>query len=374
MFDVPKHIISALRDGDTSLGKHGAFPPSDETDFIERLVRKRFESVSQGFSTDDRKAVADVLSSLIYKCMRMEEDSRSALSKLAVEYVSDRFKIPQDTVIIDAKITNKISAPKKPMRPEEVSDFSFDSVSEMAELNDEIYKRRFLDAVVSGASNTIGWDIQSYVSEIYRINPKLPQMYSQIEKCNNFLLYLESDKQYFDGMPSGNVETYIMQPPLKPRVVAEGVIFPSLLTEVVSGLLDIAASQGLPDVREKAEYVVKKADFRYAEVWDLRIGIPLWDRIAKIFKDSDIDVDDIGVDYILMSLSEIPTQEFNEGMQEILSGTKKGKSLCAEIASDIATRRKSDMFNRHLMNKNGKHQINDSEGFTPEELRSDTDF
>ena len=109
-----------------------------------------------------------------------------------------------------------------------------------------------------GAGMKISSNIKDYMKEIYEINPALINLYRKILALNDYLLFTkedigmtEEDKHQF-----GTVEVVLGQVEESPKILAQGVIFPILLSEAVRGLMELFASHGLPQEFEKAQSVL----------------------------------------------------------------------------------------------------------------------
>ena len=283
--------------------------------------------------------------------------------------------IPDDTLNIEASIVNNIDVDSERLVPEKTDDFSFDSINDMKYLTDEIYKRRMLNCLISGASTMYMFKPDFFLTDLYKINPELPYLYEKIMRYNEILLYSENDNiTNEDSTDAGCVNIYIETDMNKVRVHSEGIIFPVLLSETIKGLLELAISHGLPENREKAEYVLKKADFKLAENWDLRLGMPLWNRIEKAFKDIDVNIDEIGVNFFFMQLSMLEPSEFNNFLQEVFLGTKDGMERLFNMVNNIMQEKDMDEFDDYMKNMNAsQYQITDADYFEPNELIIDSE-
>ena len=245
----------------------------------------------------------------------------------------------------------------------------------MKNLTDEIYKRRMLNALISGAAIVISEDVEIYLSSLYKINPELPSLYNKIMRYNDILLYSEKDTLKQDtNTEGGNVDVYIQSQENMVTIESKGIMFPILFCETVKGLLELAISHGLPEEREKAEYVLKKSDFKLAENWDIRIGIPLWKRIAAMFEKINANIYEVGVNFFFMQLALKHCCEFNEFLQEVFLGTKNGEKLLSDMVNEIMKDKEQDEFNDYMKSKNdATYQINDDEYFTSDEIIVDSE-
>lgn len=373
MVELPKHIIKSLRTNRTSLGEHPAFPPEEEEKFIVNLVSDTFNKIVENTDIEDVTVLENELSTIIGQCRKIEKDNIQSLEELSYKIITEMFDIPSDTLKMEGKIVNKIDTSTERLVPEKTEGFSFDDIEDMNYLSGEIYKRRMLNALVAGASMYYMNYIGNYIKEIFEINPDLPSLYKKMIDYNNLLLYISKDtlntKETTDG---GKVDVTISSKDEYPIIKAEGLLFPILFEETVKGILELAISHGLPNNVEKAKYVIGKADFKIAEVWDMRLGYALWKLIQDEISECGYDILEIGINFFLMELSQMDTEEFNSTLKEIFARTKKGKRNIDEIVQRITYNKDKDEFDDYIKTKNDSTiQINDDEYFTPEELITD---
>lgn len=373
MVELPKHIIKSLRTNRTSLGEHPAFPPEEEEKFIVNLVSDTFNEIVENTDIEDVTVLENELSTIIGQCRKIEKDNIQALEELSYKIITEMFDIPSDTLKMEGKIVNKIDTSTERLVPEKTEGFSFDDIEDMNYLSGEIYKRRMLNALVAGASMYYMNYIGNYIKEIFEINPDLPSLYKKMIDYNNLLLYISKDtlntEETTDG---GKVDVTISSKDEYPIIKAEGLLFPILFEETVKGILELAISHGLPNNVEKAKYVISKADFKIAEVWDMRLGYALWKLIQDEISECGYDILEIGINFFLMELSQMDTEEFNSTLKEIFARTKKGKRNIDEIVQRITYNKDKDEFDDYIKTKNDSTiQINDDEYFTPEELITD---
>lgn len=361
MGKLPQHVLKDLKDNKTSLGEHPAFPPEEEQKFIVSAVVKKFSELTENIDTIDIDQIKTELNALVAKCIKIERTCTEALEKLCVNVVKGIFEIPEDVLDIECKLAQKIDVSTQRFVPEETKDFDFESVNELKSLTDEIYKRRLLDALIAGVAYTYSINISTYIQELFKINPELPSLYNSILELNTILLYISKNTISKDAAKSGKVDVNISSSQSKVKIKSEGIIFPSLLEETIKGVLEIAIAHGLPKEIKCAKYVMQKADFRLAEVWDLRLGIVLWEKIESRLKE------DVEPNFLLMELSTLPVDSFNETLQEIFLGSKQGIKALSNIVDTIKRNKEEDDFNNHLEQQNSRYPIEDGY-YTPEEL------
>lgn len=369
MSNLPKHIITALRDNKTSLGEHPSFPPEDEERFIIRLIQKHFDKISENEeNSQDVESMKRKLSEIITQCQKIESNNKEVLEKLCVDMITQMFKIPQDTLNIDAKLVTQVAPSKQRLIPEETTDFSFEDIDDMNYLTEEIYKRRMLNALVAGASMYYANNIKKFIGDIFEINSELPSLYKNLLHYNNLLLYYVKDTLQNKGnTEGGKVDVMIGTFDSVTQIKSEALLFPILVEETIKGILELAISHGLPKNREKANYVMCKADFKLAENWDLRLGYPLWSIIAEYMK----DYEDVEPNFVLMELAMNDAETFNKNLKEIFARTKKGKMIMDQLLQGIIHKKEQDNFDDYIQSKNDEIMITD-DCFTSEELISDS--
>lgn len=366
---LPEFLEQGIIENKTSLGDHPAFPPEDEDVFIASIIRNMYSSVMKGIETDDRKELGRKLSELVSECKKEEECCKEALEKLCSNMLATIFSIPDDTINIDGSLVNECDMSKYRMVPDSTPDFEFNDIHEMRHLSDIIYQRRMINCLMSGASLDYANNFDTYVQEVWKINPRLISLYSEIYKYNLALLFNQPDSiKAMERSNSGCVTVIIGNEDERISIDAQGVIFPILLEYAIRGILEIASMKGLPKDQSRTEYVLGKSDYRLAENWDMRIGIPLWKILRNIIEETGFDVDEIGANFVIMELSKLEPDVFNGYLQNVFKKTKLGKQMTAKLIEMIEYKKESDEFDNFIKVNNEKYAINDSEEYTSEEL------
>ena len=336
----PEDIADAVYKNKTSIGNNPALPNIFEKGYIEKLVEKRFKGC-----VDELKKIGEiddvpdtdmqtVLGKLVLKCQKLEEPHRPELEKIVANYLIDLFGIPDDSIQMELSLVDDVDLSSSSIKldPADGDEFiEYEDVLDAESIKDEVYKRRLIDAISMGAGMKISSSIKDYMKEIYEINPTLIDLYRKILALNDYLLFTkedigmtEEDKHQF-----GTVEVVLGQVEESPKILAQGVIFPILLSEAVRGLMELFASHGLPQEFEKAQSVLSKSDYLKAEPWDMRIGPALWEIVSDSFGNG---VKTDLIPYLYKRISQLPVKKFNFFMREVLAKTRKGKRMMAKIA------------------------------------------
>ena len=370
MSNIPKNIKKQLMGHKTSLGDNPCYPPENELPFDYKIIQDSFNKLENDVKSIDNANLNDInslknlLSELITQCQDIETPIKNQLENICFNIINDMFEIPQD-VIFECSLVGEVDSNGRRIVPDNTDDFDFDGIDEINELNLMVYKRRTINALIRGASIFYASKIEDYVSSIYKLNPKLPELYKKIISLNNYLVYFINDFKVMKSEKlSGLVDVYLGEEDESPKISSKGIVFPILLSESIKGFMELFASHSLPKDKKSALYVIKKSDFLLAEPWDIRLGIPLWEILQKNLDDKDIKI----LPLFLTEFFSLNTNKFNSVMKEILANTKKGRKSINMIFKHIFFEIKKDNFNDYIAQQNNNlSQINDGY-FTINEL------
>jgi len=339
-----------------SLGIHPAIPEGDENNFEQKIMGKRFSEVvnryKRAFDVDeiDTSTLMMEMMPMVHETMALESKHKKALEELAEKMIREEYDMPEDVVEIKASLSPNIvlEGTKKNPTPKS-SDYQFESHDDMVNAKEEVYKRRFLNAMIQGAAKKTNHMFHMADDELTDMDPRLLNRYSKVMSAADYMYYVIPK---MDNGTSGGVVKITFPTPENPKAVieAQAMIFPVLIHELVKGVMELLSAHGLPKDKKLGDYVIDKADFLAAEPWDMRIGPALWDRFTDC-----IDADDFHLKHQLyMELASKPVNEFNGCMREIMAGTNKGKKIVKEIMSIIKRELHEDEFNNAMNELNNK--------------------
>ena len=373
---VPEDITNAILHGKTSLKNNPAIPNVFENSYLETVIKKRFNE-----TIDELKKIGEindvpetdiptVLNKLILKCQELEKPYRSELEKLCYNYVIGLFEVPDDTVTVDFRLVDEVDLNKSSIKLDPIHDDSdeieYEDIKQFSTISDEVYKRRMLNVLAMGAGLQVSSDIKSYLSDIYDINPKLPDLYRKIIALNNYLLLTKETLGMSEEnkMQIGTVEITLGNEDDKVKIEAQGEIFPVLLSECVRGFMELFASHGLPKDKEILDIVLAKSDYLKAEPWDMRIGPSLWTILSENFEGIDFKT----VPYLFKKISSLSCKNFNKFMQEVLAKTKTGKRLMGKLIEKSKTEKEYNKFSDKMSKLQTDKNVITDEYIHPEEL------
>lgn len=331
---LPQFLFKMVKTHTTSLGDNEVFPNGDEYPFDYIILKERFNEVCDaiedlGIVELDEDSLMSELSSLLKECKELEEPVRDTLEKICENAVNRLFAIPSEILNIKCKLVDRIKFKNAiRLRPEADGDikYTFSDVHDIEFSKKAISKRRVINSLIQGGSYLYANVIGLYIDEINRLNPKLLQLYRAITIINDYLLFTKKEEMTDDKPMQGSyVETHLGMDDEKTTINVQGIIFPLLLQETIKGLFELFSAHGLPTDREKAKYIVRKADFVLAEPWDLRLGVGLWKRVFGKVQDTNM------IPYMFTNLVSLSEEEFTITMKEILSNTQKGNELIDDL-------------------------------------------
>jgi hypothetical protein len=341
-----------------SLGKHPAIPEGDENNFEQKIMGKRFSEVvnryKRAFDTEniDNSQLMMQMMPMVHETMALEAKHKKDLEKLAEKMIREEYDMPEDIVEIKAKLSPNImlEGTKKQPKPKS-NDYEFENHEEMVNAKGEVYKRRFLNAMIQGAAKKTNHMFHMVDDELTNMDPRLLNRYSKVMSAADYMYYVIPK---MDNGTNGGVVKVTFPTAENPKAVieAEAMIFPVLIHELVKGVMELLSAHGLPKDKKLGDYVVDKADFLAAEPWDMRIGPALWDRFTDC-----VDSDDFHLKHHLyMELASMPVKEFNENMREILAGTNKGKKVVKEIMDSVKQELKEEEFDNAMNELNTREE------------------
>lgn len=367
--ELPQDIKNVLKNHKTSLGQHPSFPPEEEIPFDALITQERFEEVCIKVKTiniDDysTKNIEKYLQSLIEKCKEVESNHKEKLENICYNYVIDLFQVPEGLVAFDCKLVENVDSDKAPVKDKET--IEFENIKQRTRLHDAVYKRRIINAIITGGALRLSWIDKKIIGEVYEFSPELADWYRQIVILNDYLLFTKNNTGISERNKKQSGISYLTigNENTKNKVVVEAEIFPVLLYESIRGFLEMFAAYGLPSSKQECSYVISKADFINAEPWDMRLGPELWDIIMDIFDNPEPQI----LPMLLTVIFSQRTEKFNSILQEFFGKTKNGKTIAIKIMDKVQMELDADDFDEIMSKKQTDVSIISDNYFLPEEL------
>lgn len=286
-----------------------------------------------------------------------EREHREQLEKLAVELVMKEMSIPEGKIQFEAKIVGvgEIDASdfqrEMGQQPEiEPIEIEEDLMNDLENLNLERAKRRLINSMIQGSSKKGHYMYHMVEDKIREItgSEDLVNQYGVLMSINDTLYWQLSDETMKMMMGGGGGEGSIAgkekvdRNTTPPTIYASGVNFPALVHELIKGVMELFAIQGQPEDIETQSKVSELEDTMEKEIWDLRLGPAIWDRIRTQFPE-EILVDENKRElqnFLLTKIFKLPARQFLVFMKEVISGSEQGKRLMNQMLESI-----NQMFN-----------------------------
>jgi hypothetical protein len=368
-FDSPDRPDQGIQDklsrGDTPLSKI-PFPSTGEEpnkNFQEVLASERYKQVISnlrrylGDTTPVQigtQGIGPLVSTLMNAhntITSIERNHRRELEQLAIELVMKEMGIPEGAIEYDAKIVGMGEIDSSDFNREQGDEENPSQVNieneveifnDLQNLDLEKAKRRMINSIIQGASKKGHYMYQLIPDRLREItgHPNLLNLYGTMMSINDINYWQLSDQQIkgLGGSVAGkeNVERPEDEDGVA-KVVARGINFPVLVHELIKGTLELFAIQGRPDDEDGFDDVEGAEDTLEKEMWDLRLGPAIWDRIRSQFPE-DILTDENKIElqnYLLVEIFKLPAKEFLVLIKEVVNKTNRGKQLLDELMDGI---------------------------------------
>ena len=374
-------IEKKITDKTTPYAGHPGLPKLDR-DVVEIISSQRFkqsvENVRRfmGDTSSIQGSPQQVLMKLMQSAMRLfpkiasiEQNHKEFLEKLAVDLVVKEMAIPDGALQFDAKLESGMMSAAEGMRgeseepsPDEIKD-AFGSANEnadeleafmdaMEQFDQQKAKRRFINALIGGASKKGHYMYQLVGEELNRLHPELVRLYGMSQSILDHLYWIYPESMSSGMAASGEGQagqSEIDTETDPPTVKARGITFPILLHELVKGVFEVLGTHGLPDDPRQAEMVIASQDTVPAEIWDLRLGPIFWEKFTAAYPDELFDEDKKYIQhYLFQRFSALDPKKFFKLTKFILSGDPKGNQVLQimvdEIVEELKQQDRDSMF------------------------------
>jgi hypothetical protein len=366
-FDTPDRphsdVTGKLASGETPLKKLPLPSTGNEpnNNFQELLASERYRQVVQKmrhYTGDNTPMESDTnIGPLVSTMMRAhnnivaaERAHREELEQLAIELVTKEMGIPEGSFQFDVKIVGMgeidtdnfgREQPEQGQPEMEAPELEIELYNDLEQLNLERAKRRFINAMMQGASKKGHYMYHLVPDRIRQItgSETLLNDYGLLMSINDSLYWQLSDQMMAGMMGGGGVggkeETDRNTDP--PTIKVRALNFPICVHEIIKGIMEVFSYQGDPEDEDLAQRVHEKEDTIEKEVWDLRLGPAIWDRVRSQFPE-DILTDENKVElqnYLFVAIIKLPAKKFLVFMKEVVSQSQNGKRLLDELMDNI---------------------------------------
>jgi hypothetical protein len=294
-----------------------------------------------------------------------------SLERKAVDMIRKQYNIPVDAVEFEATI---VGLPPqmlvgRDMSPQEMEQLSRQVGIKVGKINREglkmekgntqppegktheefkpqIKRRRFTNAMMHGAARK-SQNLHHLDDQLREENPELGRNYANLMAANDANYFLIDDetikREGESGIHAGNVRVSLSNPQ-KPKIIAQGMVFPILLHELSKGVVELMSLWSLPQDKDVRQYVLDKTDNLESETNDIRLGAKIWEKfVAQIPMDNQ---EVISLTWNM--LQELPDNEFNsiiEGLiQNRTEAQQKVRRMADEALEELQREASEDAF------------------------------
>jgi hypothetical protein len=361
-------LQNKLAQGDTPLSKVPFPKTGDEPNknFQELLASERYRQVINnlrqytGINTplrtvNDMMPLSQMMMTAHNQIVQTERAHRRELEQLAVELVKKEMSVPDDAVEFEVKIVGlgEIDASdfnreqgQQPNMPEVNIDVEEELMNDLAKLDLEKAKRRLINSMIQGASKK-GHYMYHYVADRIRQitgSENIINQYGVLMSINDTLYWQFSDDQMKmmmggggEGETSAAGKQKVDRNSTPPKITVEAVNFPALVHELIKAVMELFSYHGAPEDEETFNSVQQSEDTLEKEIWDLRLGPAIWDRIRQQFPEELLtDENKYHLqNYLIVEIFKLPAKNFLVFCKEVVSSSEAGKRLMKELLDGV---------------------------------------
>lgn len=289
------------------------------------------------------------------RIVQSERAHRTQLEQLAIELVKKEMGIPDDAFEWDVKIVgmgevdiddfNREDQDQQQEPQQEAPEINVEVEQELMgdleQLNLEKAKRRLMNAMIQGASKRGHYMFHLVPDRIQQItgSDTLLNDYGLLMSINDSL-YWQLGDDMMQGMTNnssamGGAEEVDTESEV-PKIKVRAINFPICVHECIKGVMEVFAVHGQPTDPDMNQAVSDSEDTLEKEMWDLRLGPAIWDRIRAQFPEETLMENGKYLqNYIMMNIFKLPAKQFLVLMKEVISDSDKGKRLMINLLRGI---------------------------------------
>lgn len=338
---------------------------------IEKLVSSRFKDVVDkvrgAFNVNEISqqvflASFSRLMGEISNVIRIESSHREELERLAIECAIEVTEVPEDWFDFNSRLNRgQIDTSDLKLKKDEIEDEEEEMMSEK-DLDDqerfelEKHKRNIINAFIQGKAKKGHYifELPNVREKLNRISPSLYNSYLKIMATNDMMYFTLDElidnlsktgqgvagkvkvktKQQSDDEDDDEEEGTEENSGSDVEIIADGLIFPILVHELIKGIEEAKGKRGLPEDPELAMRVMGQTDIMSNEPEQLLLGPPVVEKIRlampdEIFEDRGL------INWFEDELYSYEASEFLSIIGDVLSDNptlnKRGQKKFEEI-------------------------------------------
>lgn len=234
--------------------------------------------------------------------------------------------------------------------------FDIDELTPEEQRQLEIEKRHVINALIQGKGKRGQFSYQAFKDRLDEIDPRLYALYNKIMSANDLMYFTQEDLiEMMGGNAAGSSSVESDDEDDEEGgeegegmdvVVANGLIFPILLHELVKGFASVASREQWRDMDPSmAQDVMGKTDVFSNEPMQFRVGAELVRKLRTLLPDELIldERSKVYIPFFERILYGIPAERFlKEIMANVVSEREEDNNKARRTFEDILKRAKSD--------------------------------
>jgi hypothetical protein len=274
---------------------------------IKNLKSKNVTSRERMLGNEKLMKVLQRSQELISELMKDEAPYKSQLEKLAVDMVKRMYPVIEEFGIEIEATLGEAKLPGGGSPPDEEPSFDLPSVDIM---NDEVAKRRLINAITQGASirGALDKPFMDFLNEVPdnlldSYNETLAGIDNSVDKYGETLkkvfgiFYDEEALAMFLALlagggggeaQGGESEAEFDEEEGKLKIKATGLIFPFLIHEIIKGLYEIVSLQGFTKSKEQNQATVDATDQLGYEPEDFSVGTHIQEALERLYNEANV--------------------------------------------------------------------------------------
>lgn len=234
--------------------------------------------------------------------------------------------------------------------------FDIDELTPEEQRQLEIEKRHVINALIQGKGKRGQFSYQAFKDRLDEIDPRLYALYNKIMSANDLMYFTQEDLiEMMGGNAAGSSSVESDDEDDEEGgeegegmdvVVANGLIFPILLHELVKGFASVASREQWRDMDPSmAQDVMGKTDVFSNEPMQFRVGAELVRKLRTLLPDELIldERSKVYIPFFERILYGIPAERFlKEIMSNVVSEREEDNNKARRTFEDILKRAKSD--------------------------------
>lgn len=234
------------------------------------------------------------------------------------------------------------------------------------ELKPKIKRRRLTNAMAHGSARK-SQNLHHMDDELRTNDATLNTDYANLMAANDASYFLLDDStiksQGETGIHAGNSRVQLSREKGgRPKVIAQGMVFPILLHELSKGVLELMSLWSLPVDAQERQYVLDKTDNLESETNDIRLGAKLWEKFVNEIPVENQEVISLTWNY----LQKLSDSEFNSIIDGLLANSTDARNKVRRMAEDAIEELETEAYEDAIGSSDDEYEDENPPVETPE--------